>query len=467
MDKTQSFNLNNLAASPKVEINPVRALVRGNDFGLVILIFGHPLLALAMRSSSLIATAHAFLTLVLGVWLAIFSKDTRKVMFAAAYITGAEVLWRMTHAGILWESGKYFTVLILVIALLRMRHWKRMGLPLVFFLLLCISLPLTILAESSARAFDDISFYMSGPLALAVCAIYFSQITIDGQIMRRLAWYVIVPVLGIATLTASSTLASSHISFTDESNFVTSGGFGPNQVSAILGLGGALALMLFIMGRRMAGRWAILILALGLLTLIALTFSRGGLYNAAVMFILAMAHYMRNSRARIAMLIGLLAVGMAGGYLIFPRLNAFTGGMLEQRFADTDPTLRLQIARAEFNLWLANPLLGVGLGQAEGSRAELLGFRIAAHTEYTRILAEHGTAGLLAMLILLLMAIQRYMRGSSIEEQTWIAALLAWPMMEMTHAAMRIVAISFLFGLAMVNWAPTEEMVDAPTVVKR
>jgi hypothetical protein len=452
MDKTQSFNLNNPVVAQKVEINPVRALVHSTGFVLVVCVIGHPVLALAMKASSLVATAHALLTLTVGVGLAVFAKDTRKVAFAAAYITGAEVLWRMTNARVLWESGKYFTILIFILALLRIRRWKDISLPVAFFLLLCVSVPLTVLGESSSRAFDDISFYMSGPLALTICAFYFSQITIDEQFIRRIGWFVIFPILGIATLTALGTLSAGHISFSDESNFATSGGYGPNQVSAVLGLGGALALMLFVMGKRIAGRWIILILALGLLTLSALTFSRGGLYNATVMFVLAVVHYMRSAKGRIAVFSAMLIIGLVGGYLIFPRLNAFTGGMLEQRFRDTDPTLRLQIARADVNLWFDNPLFGAGPGLSPVDRVELLGFKIAAHTEYSRILAEHGTAGLLAMLILLLMAIQRYMRASFIEEQAWTAALLAWPILEMTHAAMRIVAISFLFGLAMVNW---------------
>ncbi len=433
------------------ESNPARALVHSSGFGMAVLILAHPLLALAMRASSLLATAHALFTVALGLSFALFSKDTRKVGYVAAYIAGAEVLWRMTNAQIYWEAGKYFSILILGIALFRISPWQRSGLPILYFGLLSMSIPLVLLRfGTSSAARDAISFNLSGPFALMVCALYFSQITLDQNAMRRMAWWVILPILGIATLTASGTLSAGPIVFTDESNFSTSGGFGPNQISAILGLGAGLALLLFLTGKGLATRWLTIFLALGFLTLSALTFSRGGLYNAAIMAILALAHNLRDPRRRIATILALLIIGLIGGYIIFPRLNAFTGGMLGQRFSDLNTTSRVEIAQADLEIWFANPMLGVGPGISKTER--IFGFGIGSHTEYTRVLAEHGSAGILSLLVLFWMAARTYLRALKVEAQAWIAALMAWPLMEMSHAAMRVVAISFLFGLAMVNW---------------
>jgi O-antigen ligase len=443
------------------EANPIRALVHHPGFGLFLLMVAHPLLALAMKTSSLVATAHAGVTLLIGLLLAL-GKDKRKVAYVAAYIAGAEVLWRMTEARIFWEGGKYFTILILGIALLRIKPWQRSALPLLYFLLLCLSIPLTISNLGlSHTAREAISFNLSGPFSLTICILYFSQIGLDQGSMRRIAWWLLMPVLGIASLAISATLSAEVIVFTNDSNFITSGGYGPNQVSAVLGLGGGLALILFLTGKGLAQRWLVLSLALGLLTLSALTFSRGGLYNAALMLALAMVHYLRSARGRVVTAIALLAIGLAGGYLIFPRLNAFTGGMLSQRFTNLDLTSRGEIAQADLNLWVANPLLGVGPGFSKTDRMALLGYGAGAHTEYTRVLAEHGTAGLLALLMMLVMSIRAYLRTPNLEAQAWVAALLAWPLMEMSHAAMRIVAISFLFGLALVNWDTGESVVQA------
>jgi len=434
------------------ESNPARALVHSSSFGMVMLVLAHPLLALAMRASSRFATAHALVTLAIGLSYSLFSKDIRKVGYVAAYIAGAEVLWRMTNVEIFWEGGKYFIILILGLALFRIKPWQRSGLPILYFGLLSISIPLTILklgASSAAR--DAVSFNLSGSFAIMICALYFSQITFDQNAMRQLAWWIILPILGIATLTTSGILSAESIVFRyNNSNFVTSGGFGPNQVSAVLGLGGGLALLLFLTGKGLASRWFTIILSLGLLMLSALTFSRGGLYNAVVMIALAFTHSLREARGRFVAILAVLVIGLAGGYLIFPRLNAFTGGMLEERFGNLDTTLRGEIAQADLELWFANPLLGVGPGISKIVRSSFSG--IAAHTEYTRILAEHGSAGLLALLILFWITARTYLYAPTVEAKIWVAALVAWPLVEMSHAAMRIVAISFLIGLALVNW---------------
>lgn len=442
-----------MPASRKIihESNPARALVHETGFGMIVLALAHPLLALSMRAFPLLATAHALFTVALGLSFALFSKDTRKVGYVAAYIAGAEVLWRMTDAQVFWEAGKYFTILILGIALFRIKPWQRSGLPLLYFGLLSISIPLTLLSLGVSRvAREAISFNLSGPFALMVCALYFSQMTFDQNALRRLVWWMIIPILSIATMTLSGTLSAETIVFSGSSNFTTSGGFGPNQVSAILGLGGGMALLLVLTGKGFTSRWFTIFLALGFLTLSALTFSRGGLYNAAIMAFLAFAHYLRDARGRMVAILSLLVIGLAGGYLIFPRLNAFTGGMLEQRFADLDPSLRGQIAQADLEVWFANPELGVGPGLAKTARISFAG--IAAHTEYTRVLAEHGSAGLLALLVLFWIAARAYFRAPTIETQTWVVALVAWSLVEMSHAAMRVAAISFLFGLALANW---------------
>ncbi|MCZ2074106.1 MAG: hypothetical protein LC130_03790, partial [Bryobacterales bacterium] len=389
--------------------------------------------------------------LLLGIVFAFSNRNTGKLKYVTAYIAGSEVLWRMTNAQMFWEAGKYFIIFILGIALLRTKHWQRAGWPVFYFLFLAFSIPLTILAVgASSAARDAVSFNLSGPLALTVCALYFSQITIDEDEMRQVIWWLAIPIVSVAALALFGTLSAETITFTDESNFATSGGFGPNQVSAILGLGGALAFLLFLTGKGAMLRGLAVGISLGLLSLSALTFSRGGIYNAAVVVFLALAHSLRDKRWRLFAVLGLAMIGLAGGYLIYPRLNTFTGGMLQQRFLDTDPTLRGPIARADLELWYANPILGVGPGMSIRMRNMFAG--VAAHTEYTRILAEHGSAGLLALLILLGLAARAYFKAPDAQAQLWVAALVAWPLAEMAHAAMRIVVISFLFGLALVNW---------------
>src|SRR2546430_7771451 len=49
----------------------------------------------------------------------LFRSRIDRVVYAAAYIAGSEVLWRMCGAAVFWESGKYAVILIFAIALAR------------------------------------------------------------------------------------------------------------------------------------------------------------------------------------------------------------------------------------------------------------------------------------------------------------------------------------------------------------
>ena len=55
------------------------------------------------------------------------------------------------------------------------------------------------------------------------------------------------------------------------------------------------------------------------------------------------------------------------------------------------------ILLADLELWARNPILGVGPGMAAWGREEILDARISAHTEFSRLLAEHGLFGAAAL----------------------------------------------------------------------
>jgi len=132
-------------------------------------------------------------------------------------------------------------------------------------------------------------------------------------------------------------------------------------------------------------------------------------------------------------------------YVLLPGLDAFTEGTLSERFQDTDTTGRDSLVESDLRIWAAHPVLGVGPGQAKDYRA-LHG--VAAHTEFTRLLAEHGSAGLGALLLLVVAAVQNTRRPDGPRERGLVAALLGWSFLYMVNSAMRLVAPSFVFGLS-------------------
>lgn len=67
--------------------------------------------------------------------------------------------------------------------------------------------------------------------------IFCASLKLGGRKLVRFLVSLIMPIVCVFTVAFASTVTSKELTFTSESNFITSGGFGPNQVSGVLGLG--------------------------------------------------------------------------------------------------------------------------------------------------------------------------------------------------------------------------------------
>jgi O-antigen ligase len=196
----------------------------------------------------------------------------------------------------------------------------------------------------------------------------------------------------------------------------------------------------------------VLALCLALLTQAALTYSRGGVYTTAAAAAAGAFYLVRQGRVRKRLLIGgALAVAIAFGAVV-PWLVGLTEGTIASRFADTDVTGRDLLVKADLLTWGQNPLLGVGPGMAEQNRA-ILWRATAAHTEWSRLLAEHGILGLGAIICLLEMARRALSGPRSVLEKALSATFLVWGFLFMAHAAMRLAAPAFAIALAQCRWS--------------
>jgi O-antigen ligase len=130
-------------------------------------------------------------------------------------------------------------------------------------------------------------------------------------------------------------------------------------------------------------------------------------------------------------------------------LDRFTQGALAARYKNTQLTNRDHLAAADLEIWLENPVLGVGTGQAAFHRGQILDVEmVASHTEFARLLAEHGIFGIAAGLLLFFMAWSNLRRARSVAAKATVAAALAWAFLFMAGSGMRLVAPSFMFGLS-------------------
>jgi hypothetical protein len=254
-------------------------------------------------------------------------------------------------------------------------------------------------------------------------------------------------VAAIAAIASRATLTADFIEFTAESNIVTSGGYGPNQVSSVLALGAFLGLFLLWQSAADLKTRLLVGVAVGVFaTQSALTFSRGGLINAAGAAVVA-AFYLiraRGVRARVLQIGPVLFV--AAAYLVLPRLDEFTGGQLSARYEETTTSHRWELLQADLRVWMENPIFGSGPGLAKPARL-VSTEPAAAHTEFSRLLAEHGIFGLGALGLLVLMAAERMARARTPIAKGMVASMTGWSFLYMLHSGMRLAAPSVLFGL--------------------
>jgi hypothetical protein len=436
--------------------------VRLSVWGPLAFFAAHIPLALAMRQYAMVGLLHAVGALALGLWCTVFRSRPERIAYVAAYLTGAEVLWRMTQTPVFWEFGKYAVAGLFIVSMVVRRSLKAPALPLTYFALLLVSVAISSSSMDFQTARKEISFNLSGPLALMVSAWFFSQIELSRDMMVRCFSALIGPVVGVASLALFSTLIARDLSFATRSNFVTSGGFGPNQVAAALGLGALLAYLCIVESR---ASYSLRILMLGTLVILAaqsaLTFSRAGLYISVGSAIAGSFWLMRSNRGRITVIVVAGALFTIGDYVVFPKLESVTAGVVASRFQSTKLTGRDRFASAELTAWSENPIFGLGPGGSEGYRHRLLsssGELVASHTEYTRLLAEHGVFGINALLLLLAMAIRNLKRANTTEGKMLVTSFLVWSLLFMAANAMRLVAPSLLFGLTFATFLPEGRM---------
>jgi hypothetical protein len=101
----------------------------------------------------------------------------------------------------------------------------------------------------------------------------------------------------------------------------------------------------------------------------------------------------------------------------------------------------------DLQMWRENPIFGVGPGMGMLYRYSLQKW-VAAHTEYSRLVAEHGVFGLLALILLVVMVIQSIRRARTIMGKALAAAMVSWTLLFMMIDGMRLVAPAFAFGLS-------------------
>lgn len=403
-------------------------------------------IGLACSRFGTIATLHQAIVLLAVIVMGLVSKKPAPLLVVITYAGTSDVLWRMGEARGPWEGSKYALVFGFgCLAFRLVRRPPKPALPITLLLLLIPGVLVGVARLGPSVAREYLVANLAGLIALGLGVLGCSGIRATQADMRGLFMVALSPVISVAIVAQAVTRETQDLEFGDTSNFAGAGGFGPNQVSSLLGFG-ALLCVLIVLQKTCTWRERVfaLIVATGLIAQGMLTFSRGGIYSFAIagaaIGVVALTQNGQRSRAVVVA----LCVGLVG-IQVLAWAGAFTGGASEERFSNTDSSNRLDIASGDIELFTANPMLGVGVGMAKFDRD--FSVEAAPHTEYTRLLAEHGVFGLVAVALIIALSV-RLARQSKGWYRMMSVGLVVMTLAQMSHSATRTGCIALGFAFA-------------------
>ena len=391
----------------------------------------------------------------------IFKNNRNEEAFLfAAYISAAEVFIRMSKAMILYETGKYSVILFLIIGVFVGKFKQKFSVTLAFYLLLLLlGIAFTRVPEGEYIR-KAIAFNLSGPFVLGIAGLYFYKRNITKENLMNALFFMLLPLFSMVIYLYFKTPDLKDIVFQGSANFATSGGFGPNQVSTILGLGIFIISVLILLNKRITGYVLLDVFVLLYFVYRALlTFSRGGLITgivAIISFVLFYSLFKKLSLGTFISYAGLTAIFIVSVWLYTSNI---TGGMLDNRYSGKNAkgvqkkdisSGRVAILNEQIASFLENPL-GIGVGNGKYKRQGTIGHVTAAsHNEVGRLIEEHGIIGFIILLLLLLLPLANFWYGNNYQ-RAFISAFYIFWFLTINHSAMRIAFPGFIYGLSLLN----------------
>ncbi len=407
------------------------------------------------------AKVYGFSAFFLGLYYVIKKRNrNHEVLLAAAYVTGSEVFLRMTGGNISYEFSKYGVMIFMFIGMYY-KGFARGATPYWIYLLLLVPSVVisTFVLDYDTNIRTTIAFNISGPVCLGLASLYTFRRKITLEQVNSILLAIGLPIVTCMVYLTFYTPSIRDVVTSTESNFATSGGFGPNQVATFLGLG----MFVFFSRIILASKSKFLVLinlfvALNITYRGIVTFSRGGMITGLLMiiFLLLFLYLKSNFKGKVKLnyILGLMVIALM---VTWSYSSIQTGGLIDKRYANKDSkgrdkqskfTGRSDIAETEINMFLNNPVFGVGVAKGVEIREMETGKFVVSHDEITRMLAEHGALGIIALLILIFTPLVLYLDNKF--NMFLICFLLFW-FLTINHAAMRTAVPAFVYSLSLLN----------------
>ncbi|MEL1240170.1 O-antigen ligase family protein [Flavobacterium flavipallidum] len=432
-----------------------------SEIDYIKLIAIHTGIAFVLFFVPFLSKIYAVLIVVLGTYYVINKNNkNNEVLYVSAYLVGAEVFIRMTGGSLNNEYVKTVVSMLMLLGFVLSGFSKNSIIYWFYFLLLIPGVLLTMSNPNlDVEIRKVITFNISGPVCLGLTAMYCYQRQLTLRQMQNVIVLLGLPIIATLTYLVLYNPTVRDVVTGTQSNFTTSGGFGPNQVATALGLGMFVFFcqMVFISKTK-----KMILLNLFLFVFCSyraiVTFSRGGVITgfAMILALLFVAYLFSNSRGKrklkwIVILSSVLAISV-WSYSVFQ-----TSGLISKRYANQDVKGRMkndrlggreQIIGTELELFKENPVMGVGIGMGKSFREQMLGQEAASHNEITRLLAEHGMFGVLILLILFVTPLILYL--INYQNIYFFSFYIFW-LLTINHAAMRIAAPAFVYALTLLR----------------
>ena len=378
-----------------------------------------------------------------------------EALLAAGYMAGAEVFFRMTKATIFWETGKYSVIMFLLIGM----YFKGTSAKTVpFWIYLMLLMPAIFVASQSMDSTLDnfrtsVAFNLSGPFCLGISALYCYYKKVTKEQFSKILLMLLLPLVAtmIYLYFRTPSIGEALMSGVN-SNFEASGGYGPNQIATVLGLGAFILFIRLFTVKNMIINLFDLALFGAMMYRAIVTFSRGGVLTAVLCIIafLILFYYKQNSKERSKVFIKIVLI--LGTFIAIWTYTAIeTNGLIVNRYTNKDTageleenitTGRVELFMTELMGFYENPVLGIGVDRAKKFR----GSRVASHNELSRLLSEHGVFGIFAILILIFVPIIFW---TKFKNNYYFLAFMAFWFLTINHSAMRIALPAFVYGLAL------------------
>lgn len=419
----------------------------------------HAVIALAVFAIPFLSKIYALLILIVGFYIVYRTKNrNNEVLLVAAYLVGVEVFLRMTGGNFNNEFVKVNVIFFMLVGMVY-SNFSTNAFIYCFFLMLLI--PGVLITATIFNPTIDIKkslvFNLSGPICLAISSIYMFKRKILFSELQNVLIAMALPIVSTTVYLFLFNPSVRDVVTGTQSNFETSGGFGPNQVSTALGLGMFIFFTQLVLFSK--SKMAIVINSFLLLFITyrgIVTFSRGGVITAVVMIVCLLFLLYRFSNAKgkgkfvlVFILTGFMAIG------VWTYSSFQTKGLIEKRYANQDARGkekkdrlggREQIMNEEVELFFKNPILGVGAGMGKQIRKETFGEEVASHNEITRMLSEHGLLGIFGLLILVITPFVIYINN---RQHLYFLSFFVFWLLTINHAAMRTAAPAFVYAMSL------------------